>query len=110
MTYTANVYRGIRVELNSSRGLSGIHYRQLYSETVRLQKRLDEAFDYMDHLERNIQVCTVADDWARSTNPDECCPAVRRLRAAITDIVHQAFALPDVMGEDDADDRHLDDA
>ena len=100
-TTTASAYRGLRTDLTCASARADIRYRQVSRELGQLHQRVGESFEYLERLERNLRVFTVIEDWARSTELGYCCPAVRRLRHAINDVVPLAFALPEVMGNQD---------
>ena len=103
LTLTANAYSGIRKDLESQHNLSGLRYRQLYDETERLHRRIDRAFEHLGRLEQDLRVCTILEDWARSTELGYCCPAVRRLRHAINDVLPHALAQINVNDGGDVD-------
>lgn len=102
-TITASAYRGLRVDLNSASHRADVRYRRVCRELEQLHQRVGESFEYLNRLEHNLRVFTVIEDWARSTELGYCCPAVRRLRHAINDVLPLAFALPEVQDNQDVE-------
>ena len=98
---TSNAYTGIRTDLKCASARADFRYRRVSRELEELHQRVDESFEYLERLERNLRVYAVIEEWARSTDLGHCCPAVRRLRDAINDILPLAFALPEAMGDQD---------